>query len=57
MAQNNLKSMIGNGSVMHMGYCFLGLGVCSSLGAKCYDYAYVCTWPLRFSYVSGGPFY
>ena len=26
--------MIGNGSVMHMGYCFLGLGVCSSLGAS-----------------------
>jgi NADH-quinone oxidoreductase subunit M len=34
IAQNNLKSMIGNGSVMHMGYCFLGLGVCSSLGAS-----------------------
>ena len=34
VAQNNLKSMIGNGSVMHMGYCFLGLGVCSSLGAS-----------------------
>ena len=33
IAQTNLKSMIGNGSVMHMGYCFLGLGVCSSLGA------------------------
>ena len=32
VAQTNLKSMIGNGSVMHMGYCFLGLGVCSSLG-------------------------
>lgn len=34
VAQNNLKSMIGNGSVMHMGYCFLGLAVCSSLGAS-----------------------
>jgi len=34
VAQTNLKSMIGNGSVMHMGYCFLGLGVCSSLGAS-----------------------
>ena len=34
IAQTNLKSMIGNGSVMHMGYCFLGLGVCSSLGAS-----------------------
>ena len=33
MAQSNLKSMVGYGSVMHMGYCFLGLGVCSSLGA------------------------
>ncbi|MEC8243986.1 MAG: NADH-quinone oxidoreductase subunit M [Verrucomicrobiota bacterium] len=34
ISQSNLKSMIGNGSVMHMGYCFLGLGVCSSLGAS-----------------------
>jgi len=33
MAQDNLKSMIGYGSVMHMGYCFLGIGACSSLGA------------------------
>lgn len=33
IAQTNLKSMVGYGSVMHMGYCFLGLGVCSSLGA------------------------
>ena len=33
LAQTNLKSMVGYGSVMHMGYCFLGLGVCSSLGA------------------------
>ena len=33
VAQTNLKSMVGYGSVMHMGYCFLGLGVCSSLGA------------------------
>ena len=34
IAQTNLKSMVGNGSVMHMGYCFLGVGVCSSLGAS-----------------------
>lgn len=33
IAQRNLKSMVGYGSVMHMGYCFLGVGVCSSLGA------------------------
>jgi NADH-quinone oxidoreductase subunit M len=33
IAQTNLKSMVGNGSVMHMGYCFLGVAVCSSLGA------------------------
>jgi len=33
IAQSNLKSMVGYGSVMHMGYCFLGIGVCSSLGA------------------------
>ena len=33
IAQDNLKSMVGYGSVMHMGYCFLGIGVCSSLGA------------------------
>ena len=33
VAQTNLKSMVGYGSVMHMGYCFLGLAVCSSLGA------------------------
>ena len=33
IAQTNLKSMVGYGSVMHMGYCFLGLAVCSSLGA------------------------
>ena len=33
IAQTNLKCMVGYGSVMHMGYCFLGLGVCSSLGA------------------------
>jgi NADH-quinone oxidoreductase subunit M len=25
--------MVGYGSVMHMGYCFLGVAVCSSLGA------------------------
>jgi NADH-quinone oxidoreductase subunit M len=33
VAQTNLKSMVGYGSVMHMGYCFLGIAVCSSLGA------------------------
>ena len=33
IAQSNLKSMVGYGSVMHMGYCFLGVAVCSSLGA------------------------
>lgn len=33
VSQSNLKSMIGYGSVMHMGYCFLGIAVCSSLGA------------------------
>ena len=33
VAQDNLKSMIGYGSVMHMGYCFLGIGACSALGA------------------------
>ena len=33
IAQTNLKSMVGYGSVMHMGYCFLGLAVISSLGA------------------------
>ena len=33
IAQNNLKSMVGYGSVMHMGYCFLGVAVCSPLGA------------------------
>ncbi len=34
IAQSNLKSMVGNGSVMHMGYCFLGIGACSALGAS-----------------------
>ena len=33
LVQNNLKSMVGYGSVMHMGYCFLGLAACSALGA------------------------
>ena len=33
IAQKNLKSMVGYGSVMHMGYCFLGIAVCSALGA------------------------
>ena len=33
MAQTNLKSMVGYGSVMHMGYCFLGVAACTALGA------------------------
>ena len=33
LAQSNLKSMVGYGSVMHMGYCFLGIATCSALGA------------------------
>ncbi len=33
LAQSNLKSMVGYGSVMHMGYCFLGVAACSALGA------------------------
>jgi NADH-quinone oxidoreductase subunit M len=32
VAQTSFKSMISYGSVMHMGYCFLGIGVCSTLG-------------------------
>lgn len=32
IAQTNFKSMISYGSVMHMGYCFLGIGACSVLG-------------------------
>ena len=31
IAQNNLKSMVGYGSVMHMGYCFLGIATISRL--------------------------
>ena len=33
VAQTSFKSMISSGSVMHMGYCFLGIGACSALGA------------------------
>ena len=33
VAQTSFKSMISYGSVMHMGYCFLGIGACSALGA------------------------
>ncbi len=33
VAQTSFKSMISYGSVMHMGYCFLGIGACSTLGA------------------------
>ena len=33
MAQTSFKAMISYGSVMHMGYCFLGIAVCSALGA------------------------
>jgi NADH-quinone oxidoreductase subunit M len=32
MAQEDLKQMIGYGSVMHMGYCFLGLATLSVIG-------------------------
>jgi len=32
MAQTSFKAMISYGSVMHMGYCFLGIGVCSTIG-------------------------
>ena len=32
VAQTNFKSMVSYGSIMHMGYCFLGIGVCTSLG-------------------------
>ncbi len=32
MAQRDLKQMIGNSSVMHMGYAFLGLATLSTLG-------------------------
>lgn len=33
LAQTSFKSMISYGSVMHMGYCFLGVAACSALGA------------------------
>jgi len=33
ISQTNFKSMVSYGSVMHMGYCFLGIGACSALGA------------------------
>jgi len=33
MAQTSFKSMISYGSIMHMGYCFLGIAVCTALGA------------------------
>ena len=32
MAQRDLKQMLGYSSVMHMGYCFLGLATLSTLG-------------------------
>ena len=32
MAQTSFKAMISYGSVMHMGYCFLGIAVCSTMG-------------------------
>lgn len=32
MAQKNLKQMIGYSSVMHMGYCFLGIATASTIG-------------------------
>lgn len=33
MAQRDLKQMLGYSSVMHMGYCFLGLAALSTVGA------------------------
>ena len=47
VAQTNFKSMISYGSVMHMGYCFLGIGACSALGAGSAIHANVCTWIVR----------
>ena len=32
LAQTNLRKMIGYASVMHVGYCFLGIGVLTALG-------------------------
>ncbi|MES1168973.1 MAG: proton-conducting transporter membrane subunit, partial [Oleiharenicola lentus] len=33
MAQRDLKQMLGYSSVMHMGYCFLGIAALSTVGA------------------------
>lgn len=33
LAQTSFKTMVSYGSIMHMGYCFLGIGVCNALGA------------------------
>ena len=33
MAQRDLKQMLGYSSVMHMGYCFLGIAALSSIGS------------------------
>ncbi len=33
MAQRDLKQMVGYSSVMHMGYCFLGIAALSTVGA------------------------
>lgn len=33
IAQRDLKQMIGYGSVMHMGYCFLGIAALSTVGS------------------------
>jgi len=33
MAQRDLKQMLGYSSVMHMGYCFLGIAALSTIGA------------------------
>ena len=43
IAQTNFKSMVSYGSVMHMGYCFLGIGACSALGAWLRCHAHVCS--------------
>ena len=32
LAQRDLKQMLGYSSVMHMGYCFLGLACLSTIG-------------------------
>ena len=50
----NLKSMVGNGSVMHMGYCFLELGFVPLWGRRC-RHADGCSWLIGFINVSVVP--